>query len=116
MNKKYIGLVAVLLICIGTLAYNTYSKKEKLIKNGEYTKAIIENISTNRIDHEYSPTVENIHVTYKYVVGAKDFTKTQEISRHEHDLYFAKTGKKGDSVSITYDKNNPINSMIEKIK
>ena len=116
MNKKYIGLVSVLVICIGVLGYNTYAKKENLMNHGTQTTAVIEKISTNRIDHEYSPTVENIHVTYKYVVGAKDFIKTQEISRNEHNLYFAKTGKKGDSVGITYDKNNPINSMIEKIK
>ncbi|MBQ4818746.1 DUF3592 domain-containing protein [Aquimarina sp. MMG016] len=114
MNRKFIGLIAVLLACIGVLTYNTYTKKENLVKNGASTSAIIEKISTNRIDNELSPTVENIHVKYKYIVDAKEFIKTQEVSRHEHDLYFAKTGKVGDSIKIIYDAENPKNSKIEK--
>jgi len=116
MSKKFIGLITVLLVCIGVLTYNTYVKKENLIKNGVATTAVIEKISTNKFDNELSPTVENIHIKYKYVVDAKEFIKTQEISRHEHDLYFAKTGKEGDSVNITYDTQNPTNSKMEKIK
>ena len=115
MNKKFIGLIAVLLIAVGVLAFNTYYKKEALIKNGVVTTAVIEKISTNKIDNEFSPTVENIHVKYKYIVNNKDYTKTQEISRHEHDEYFSKTGKVGDSVNITYDSEKPTNSRIEKI-
>ncbi|MDH7445433.1 DUF3592 domain-containing protein [Aquimarina sp. 2201CG14-23] len=116
MNKKFIGLIAVLLLCIGALAYNTYTKRENLIKNGELTKAVIEKITTNKYDNELSPTVENIHIKYKYIVNTKEFIQTQEISRHEHDLYFATTGKVGDSVTITYDTKNPTNSKIEKTK
>ncbi|SEL21852.1 hypothetical protein SAMN04487910_2053 [Aquimarina amphilecti] len=116
MNKKFLGLIAVLFIAVGVLAFNTYHKKEGLIKNGTSTTAVIEKISTNKIDNEFSPTVENIHIKYKYTVKSKEFTKTQEISRHEHDLYFAKTGKTGDSIKILYDSEKPTNSIIEKIK
>ncbi|WP_299432568.1 DUF3592 domain-containing protein [uncultured Aquimarina sp.] len=115
MNKKILGLIAVLVVAIGILAFNTYYKKEALIKNGAVTTAVIAKISTNKIDNEFSPTVENIHIKYKYVINTKEYTKTQEISRHEHDLYFVKTGKIGDSVTITYDAKNPTNSKIEKI-
>ncbi|WP_299187280.1 DUF3592 domain-containing protein [uncultured Aquimarina sp.] len=116
MNKKFLGLIAVLFIAVGVLAFNTYYKKEGLIKNGTSTIAVIEKISTNKIDNEFSPTVENIHVKYKYTVKNKDYSKTQEISRHEHDAYFSKTGKVGDSVMIIYDSEKPTNSRIEKIK
>ncbi len=116
MNKKRIGLIAILLISIGVLAINTYVKNENLAKNGVRTKAVIENISTNKFDNELSPTVENIHIKYRYKVATKELVKTQEISRHEHDLYFAKTGKVGDSIMIIYDSEKPTNSRIEKIK
>lgn len=116
MSRKFLGLIAVLLIAIGVLAFNTYYKKEALIKNGVTATAVIEKISTNKIDNEFSPTVENIHVNYKYTVNNKDYMKTQEISRHEHDLYFSKTGKVGDSVNIIYDAKNPTNSKMEKIE
>ncbi|WP_299219471.1 hypothetical protein [uncultured Aquimarina sp.] len=116
MNKKFLGLIAVLFIAISVLAFNTYYKKEGLIKNGAVTTAVIEKISTNRIDNEFSPTVENIHVKYSYIIDSKEYTKTEEISRHEHDLYFEKTGKAGDSIKIIYDSEKPTNSKIEKIK
>ncbi|AXT61256.1 hypothetical protein D1816_13170 [Aquimarina sp. AD10] len=116
MNKKLIGVIGLLLVCICVLTYNTYTKKENLIKNGVSTSAIIEKISTNRIDNDFSPTVENIHIKYKYEVDTKEFIKMQEISRHEHDLYFSKTGKIGDSIKIMYDAEKPSNSRIEKIK
>lgn len=116
MSKKILGLIALLLICIGVLTLNTYSKKQNLIANGITTKAVIEKITTNKFDNELSPTVENIHIKYKYVVDSKEFTKTQEVSRHEHDLYFAETGKVGDTVNIIYDSEKPKNSTIEKLK
>ncbi len=115
MHRKFLGLIAVLIIAIGVLAFNTYYKKEGLVKNGALITAVIEKISTNRIDNEFSPTVENIHVTYSFTINSKKYTKTQEISRHEHDLYFSKTGKIGDSVKIIYDSERPTNSRIEKI-
>jgi len=116
MNKKFLGLIVVLFIAVGILAFNTYYKKERLIKNGTTTTAAIEKISRNKIDNEFSPTVENIHIKYKYIVNNKDYIKTQEISKHEHDLYFSKTGKVGDSVTITYDSEKPTNSRMEKVK
>ncbi|WP_299312385.1 hypothetical protein [uncultured Aquimarina sp.] len=116
MSRKFLGLIAILIIAIGILAFNNYSKKEGLIKNGVITTAVIDKISTNKIDNEFSPTVENIHVKYTYIIDLKGYTKTEEISRHEHDLYFTKTGKVGDSVNITYDSEKPTNSRIEKLK
>ncbi|PKV49386.1 hypothetical protein ATE84_1408 [Aquimarina sp. MAR_2010_214] len=116
MNKKLIRLIAVLLLCISVLAYNTYAKKETLEKNGVSTSAVIEKISTNKYDNELSPVVENIHIRYKYMIDAEEYIKTQEISRHEHDLYFTKTGKVGDSIKIIYDSEKPTNSRIEKVK
>ncbi|WP_025741067.1 hypothetical protein [Aquimarina pacifica] len=113
MNKKFLVLITIL--CFGALAFNTYTKKENLIKSGENKKAVIEKITTNKYDNDLSPTVENIHIKYSYTIGLKKYAKTQEISRHEHDLYFSKTGKIGDSIDITYDINNPANSMITKI-
>lgn len=115
MSKKILGLITILLICIGVLALNTYNKEKNLVANGISTKAVIEKITTNRFDNELSPTVENIHIEYKYIVDGKEFIKTYEIPKHEHDLYFTKTGKVGDSVKITYDSEKPINSRIEKI-
>ncbi|MFD2564033.1 DUF3592 domain-containing protein [Aquimarina rubra] len=116
MNRKFLGLIAVLLVAVGVLAFNNYYKKEGLVKNGVITTAVIEKISRNKIDNEFSPTVENIHVKYSYIVDSKKYAKTQEISEHEHDLYFPKTRKVGDSIKITYDSEKPTNSRIEKIK
>ena len=116
MSKKILGLIAILLVCMGVLALNTYNKKHNLITNGTPTKAVIEKITRNRFDNELSPTVENIHIQYKYIVNNKEFTKTQEIPGPEHDLYFADTGKVGDSIAVIYDSEKPINSRIEKLK
>ncbi|WP_299243931.1 DUF3592 domain-containing protein [uncultured Aquimarina sp.] len=116
MNKKFIGLIAVLLVAVGVLAFNNHYKKEGLVKNGVVTTAVIEKISRNKIDNEFSPTVENIHIKYSYTIDSKKYKKTQEISKHEHDLYFTKTGKVGDSLKIIYDSEKPTNSRIEKLK
>ena len=116
MNKKLIGILAILVISVSVLTYNNYYKKDALTKNGVQTIALIEEISTNKIDNEFSPTVENFHVKYSYTVDAKKYKKIQEISRHEHDLYFSKTGKVGDSIKVIYDSEKPTNSRIEKIK
>lgn len=115
MNKKFIGLIAVLVLCIGALAFNQYQKKEALTKNGVQTVAVIANITTNKTDRDIGADIDNFHVTYQYFVHGKAYKQTQEISRHEHDLYFSKTGKAGDSVSIVYDSEKPANSRIEKL-
>ncbi|MHA7055936.1 P-loop NTPase family protein [Aquimarina sp. M1] len=115
MNRKFLRLIGILFIAVGVLAFNNYYKKEGLIKNGVAISAVIEKISANKFDNEFSPTVENIHVKYVYTVDSETYTKTQEISRHEHDLYFSKTGKTGDSIKIIYDAEKPTNSKIQKM-
>lgn len=115
MNKKFIGLFVILLVGIAILAANTHFQKENLKTNGITSKAVIEKITTNKIDNDFTPSVDNIQVTYAYVVDGEKINKTQEISRHEHDLYFQKTGKVGDSIIIIYDAESPKNSRIEKI-
>ncbi len=115
MNKKFIGLFVVLLICVTILTWNTYNKKEILNNNGVTSTAVIEKITTNKFDNDFTPTVDNIHITYAYVINGERIRKIQEIPRNEHDLYFSKTGTVGDSIAITYDPEKPSNSKIEKI-
>jgi len=115
MNKKFIGVFGVLLISIAILTYNNYAKKEALIKNGIASIAIIEKISSNKHESDIGMDVDNFHVLYTYNVDGKEYKKSQEILRHEHDFYFNKTGKKGDTIKIMYNSKKPINSRIEKI-
>lgn len=116
MSRKFLGLIAVLFICIGVLSFNTYYKKEGLAKNGVQTSAIITKITTNKLDNDIGLDIDNLHITYTYEVNGKTHEKIQEIVRHDHDLYFEKTGKVGDSLKIIYDSKKPTNSRIEKIK
>ena len=116
MSRKFLGLIAVLFICIGVLAFNTYYKKEGLEKNGVQTSAVITKITTNKLDSDIGLDIDNFHVTYEYKVNGKSYQKIQEIVRQEHDLYFEKPGKVGDSLKIVYDSEKPTNSRIEKIK
>ncbi|TSE09729.1 MULTISPECIES: hypothetical protein [Aquimarina] len=115
MNKKFIGLLTVLLISISALALNTHFKKKKLNANGVIATAVIEKITSNKYENEIGTPVDNIHITYKYIVHTKEIVKTQEILRHEHDQYFETNTVVGDSISIKYDTKNPSNSRIEKI-
>ncbi|WP_378181621.1 DUF3592 domain-containing protein [Aquimarina sp. SS2-1] len=116
MSRKYLGLLTVLVVAVGVLAFNNYNNKAGLVKNGVITTAVIEKISKNKIDNEFSPTVENIHIKYFYTIDSKKYTKTEEISKHEQDLYFTKKRKVGDSVKIIYDSEKPGNSRMKKIK
>ncbi|MEW7288937.1 DUF3592 domain-containing protein [Aquimarina sp. 2304DJ70-9] len=115
MNKKFLGVFAVLLISIGFLTFNNYAKKEALTMDGVTARAVIEKISSNKHESDIGMDVDNFHVTYGYVVDGREYQKTQEILRHEHDFYFNKTGKKGDSILIKYEPNRPKNSRIEKL-
>lgn len=115
MNKKFIILFVVLIAGIAVLATNTYFQKDNLNKNGIVSKAIIEQINSNKYENEIGTPVDNIHVEYKYIVDGKEIRKTQEILRHEHDLYFETNKIIGDSVTIIYDSKQPTNSRIEKI-
>ncbi len=116
MNKKFIGLIVVAIVAISILGMNTYFNKKGILKNGINSKAIIEKIESNKYDNDMVPSVDNIHITYRYLVDGKQYIKIQEIYRHEHDLYFSKTGKVGDSITIIYDTKNPKNSKIAKIE
>ncbi|MDY8136768.1 DUF3592 domain-containing protein [Aquimarina sp. 2201CG5-10] len=114
MNKKFIGLIIVLIVGVSIMAVNTYLQKEKLNKNGVISKAVIEDIRWNKYENEIGTPVDNIHIQYKYQVGDKEIIKTQEILRHEHDLYFDTTKNVGDSVKIKYLEKSPNHSRIEK--
>ncbi|MCK8522499.1 DUF3592 domain-containing protein [Aquimarina sp. D1M17] len=115
MNKNFIKILVVLLVAVTILGANTYLQKEKLNENGVITTAVIEEIIWNKYSNDAGNSVDNIHVKYKYEVEGREFIRTQEVLRQEHDLYFDTTKNVGDSIYIKYLENNPKHSRIEKM-
>lgn len=116
MSKKLLGLIGILLVGMIVLSLNTYNSKNNLASNGIKTKGVITKITKNRFDNELSPTVETIHIQYKYIVGDQEYTRTHELPKYEHDQYFSENKKHGDSINIIYDGKKPLNSIIKKLE